>query len=114
MNNSARIVVAAALALVAFSPSLSAAQQQQPSQASQQYTAAMDRMQSDMKKGMEADPTKTWVKMAIPHHQGLIDMSEIVLRNTKDPKIRKMAQKSIAMQKKDIKELESWLAKHGG
>jgi uncharacterized protein (DUF305 family) len=68
---------------------LSAAQQQQPSQASQQCTAAMDRMQSDVKKDMEADPTKTWVKMAIPHHQELIDMSEIVLRNTKDPKIRR-------------------------
>ena len=51
--------------------------------------------------------------MTIPHHQGLIEMSETVLKSTKDPMIRKIAQKGIQQQKKEIKELQSWLAKRG-
>jgi len=31
-----------------------------------------------MKKGMDSDPPQPWVTMTIPHHQGEIDMSEIV------------------------------------
>jgi uncharacterized protein (DUF305 family) len=80
----------------------------------EEYKIAMDRMQQDMMKGMDADPTKAWAKMMIPHHQGALDMSKTVLKVTKDAEIRKMAQKTIDGQTKDVKELQNWLAKQDG
>ncbi len=82
--------------------------------ADKEYTAAMDRMNKDMMSGMDADPTKAWAKMMIPHHQGAIDMSKTVLKSTKDTKVRKMAEKVIKDQSKEIKELQDWLKKNGG
>ncbi len=80
----------------------------------EEYKIAMDRMQQDMMKGMDADPTKAWAKMMIPHHQGALDMSKTVLKVTKDAEIRKMAQKTIDGQTKDVKELQNWLGKQDG
>lgn len=78
------------------------------------YMQAMEQMNVDMKKGMDPDPTKAWAKMMIAHHQGAIDMSETVVRETKDPVIRKMAEKGMAEQKLEQKMLKDWLSKHGG
>ena len=80
----------------------------------EEYKTAMERMQKNMMNAMGDDPTKTWAKMMIPHHQGALDMSKTVLKVTEDAEIRKMAQKTLDGQTKDIKELQSWLAKHGG
>ncbi len=79
-----------------------------------EYTAAMDKMHKDMMTGMDPDPNKAWAKMMIPHHQGAIDMSKTVLKQTKDPAIRAMAEKVVTDQKKEIKELQDWLKKNGG
>ena len=49
-----------------------------------------------MKKGKDPDPTKAWAKMMVAHPQGAIEMSQTVLKETKDPRIRKMAQKGFA------------------
>ena len=76
------------------------------------YKQAMEKMNADMQKGMDADPTKAWAKMMIAHHQGAIEMNETVLKETKDPMIRKMAEKGIKEQKEEQKQLGEWLAKH--
>ena len=47
------------------------------------------------------------------HHQGAIDMAEAELRDGKDPGMRKMAKAIIAAQKKEIAELDKFLAKSG-
>lgn len=78
------------------------------------YMQSMEKMNAEMQKGMDPDPTKAWAKMMIAHHQGAIDMSEAVLKETKDPTIRKMAEKGIDEQKKEQKMLREWLSKHGG
>ncbi len=42
----------------------------------QDYMNSMERMNAEMKKGMnEPDPTKAWAKMMVAHHQGAIEMS---------------------------------------
>ena len=40
-------------------------------------------------------------------------MSQIVLRETKDAKVRQMATKTIAEQNKEVGELNAWLRAHG-
>ncbi|MBS0559448.1 MAG: DUF305 domain-containing protein [Proteobacteria bacterium] len=61
---------------------------------------------------MTGDPDHDFVAMMIPHHQGAIDMAEVVLKYGKDPQIRKLAQDIVAAQKKEIAEMKAWQAAH--
>ena len=47
------------------------------------------------------------------HHQGAIDMAQAELRDGKEPQMRKMARDIIAAQKKEIAQLDKFLAKKG-
>ena len=47
------------------------------------------------------------------HHQGAIDMAQAELKDGKAPEMRKMAQNIIAAQKKEIAQLDKFLAKNG-
>ena len=47
------------------------------------------------------------------HHQGAIDMAQAQLRNGKSPEMRKMSNSIIAAQKKEIGQLDRFLAKNG-
>lgn len=47
------------------------------------------------------------------HHQGGIDMAQAELQGSKSPEMRKMARNIIAAQKKEIAQLERFLAKNG-
>jgi uncharacterized protein (DUF305 family) len=48
----------------------------------------------------------------IPHHQGAIDMAEIVLKYGKDPETRKLAEEIVKTQTAEIAFMREWLAKH--
>ncbi len=61
---------------------------------------------------MTGNPDQDFVGMMTPHHQGAIDMARIYLRDGKDPAIRRMAQKIIADQEREIREFKAWQAKH--
>lgn len=73
--------------------------------------AAMDKMHKAMMAANDPDAAKSWAKKMIPHHQGAIEMSEVVLKNTKDPFVTKKAKTAIEEQKKEIKDLQNWLSK---
>lgn len=47
------------------------------------------------------------------HHQGAIDMAQAELRDGKDAQMRKLATDIIAAQKKEIAQLDKFLAKNG-
>ena len=47
------------------------------------------------------------------HHQGAIDMAQAQLRDGKDAQMRKLATNIIAAQKKEIAQLDRFLAKNG-
>ncbi len=49
----------------------------------------------------------------IPHHQGAIDMAKVALKHAKDPDTKKMAQKIIDDQEKEIAEMQHCLKKNG-
>lgn len=74
--------------------------------------AAMDKMNKAMMQGMmDRDPGMAWMKSMAAHHQGAIEMSEIVLRHTKDPEITKEARKTVQENEKSLKELQAKIRK---
>ncbi len=68
----------------------------------------MDGMQA-MK--MSGDTDKDFAMMMKMHHQQAVQMSEMELAQGKSPEMKSMAKKIIAAQKKEIAELDRWLAK---
>lgn len=81
-----------------------------PQTAAAAYRAAMDRMHGPMMQGMaHADPDSAFVLGMIPHHQGAIDMAEIVLRFGKDHHNHELGRQIIAAQQREIAEMRAWL-----
>lgn len=60
-----------------------------------------------------ADASETWTRQMIEHHRGAIAMSKIAVAKAGDKETRDMAQNTVAMQEKDVAELEAWLKRHG-
>jgi uncharacterized protein (DUF305 family) len=50
-----------------------------------------------------------FVRGVIPHHQGAIDIAKVQLKYGNDPELRKMAEKIISDQEKEIGEMQAWL-----
>ena len=77
------------------------------------YPRAEMEMHRKMMSAVGTDATETWARKMIEHHRGAIAMSQIVLRETRDAKVRDMATKSSAEQRREIDELQAWLREHG-
>ena len=131
---------AAALALVLFSPVAWSQSSAQPAQPASGAGMGMGNKSMDMKgmdgKGMDTKgmDMKSMMKgnndqmssmkmtgnadvdfamMMRVHHQGAIDMAQAQLRDGKDAQMRKLATSIIAAQKKEIAQLDRFLAKNG-
>ena len=73
----------------------------------------MDSMDEKMKSmPMSGDVDYDFAMMMRIHHQGALDMAKSELDNGKNPEMRTMAKKIIAAQKKEIAQLDKWIAKH--
>ncbi len=70
--------------------------------------AMMDKMHT-MKMTGNAD--KDFVMMMIPHHESAVKMAQAELLHGKQPELKKMAQKIISDQNKEIDEFKSWSSK---
>ena len=69
-----------------------------------------------MHEGMAAinpDPDIAFMQGMVPHHQGAVDMAEIVLKYGKDPEARALAKTIIESQTKEIAQMNAWLEKRG-
>lgn len=73
------------------------------------YQAAMMKMHENQQIEFTGDPDRDFVKHMIPHHQGAIDMARVELHYGRDPEIRKLAEKIIADQQKEIRVMQKWL-----
>jgi hypothetical protein len=74
------------------------------------YRAAMDGMHGPMMQGIaNADPDTAFVLGMIPHHQGAVDMAEIVLKFGKDARNQHFAREIINTQGREIGEMREWL-----
>ena len=74
------------------------------------YAATMTAMHGPMMAGMaHADPDAAFVLGMIPHHQGAIDMSNVVLKYGADPEVKALAEHIIADQQPEIDQMNAWL-----
>ena len=77
------------------------------------YMEAMMKMHPAMMQGMMAkDADVAFVCMMIPHHMGAIENARIVLKHGDNAEAKKMAEKSMKEQEKEIAEMKEWLQKH--
>ncbi len=73
--------------------------------------AMMKGMDGMQKMPMSGDTDKDFATMMKMHHQQAVNMSEMELAKGKSPEMKAMAKKIIAAQKKEIAQLDAWLAK---
>ena len=79
----------------------------------QAYREANDRMHQGMMVGFTGNADVDFARGMIPHHQGAIDMADIVLEHGEDEEIRQLAEEIIAAQEEEIAFLRNWLEAHG-
>ena len=87
--------------------STSAAAASSPSTAA--YQAANEKMHHGMAMQYSGNADRDFLAGMIPHHQGAIDMAEVVLKHGKDPKVRQLARDIIKAQKREIAQMQAWL-----
>ena len=75
------------------------------------FKKAMDKMHKGMNVKSTGNIDLDFLKGMIPHHQGAIDMSEELIKKTKDPELKAFAQKIIDAQKAEIKQMQEMLKK---
>ena len=75
------------------------------------FQKAMDKMHKDMMIKPSGSIDIDFLKAMIPHHQGVVDMSEELIKKTKDPELKAFAEKIIKDQKAEIKMMQDWLKK---
>ena len=77
------------------------------------FQMAMTKMEPAMMQGMMAsDPDVAFACAMIPHHQSAIEMSKAVLKTGDNAEIKRMAEKIISDQEKEIAGFKEWLAKY--
>ncbi|MCC5882020.1 MAG: DUF305 domain-containing protein [Halomonas sp.] len=82
-------------------------------EAVQAYRDVNRRMHEDMSIDFTGNPDADFARGMIPHHQGAIDMANVVLMHGEDEAIRDLAREIIEAQEEEIAFLRDWLAKHG-
>ena len=80
---------------------------------SKAFAEANARMHTGMDLEFSGDADVDFVKGMIAHHQGAVEMAEIVLKYGKDEELRTLATQIIAAQEPEIKFMQEWLAKKG-
>lgn len=82
-----------------------------------QMYADMAKMMRDMHApGYTGNWDIDFMTMMIPHHQGAIDMAELVIEHGKDPAVRRLAEQIIAAQHEEIEFMTRHIEtlRHGG
>ncbi len=81
---------------------------------SQDTQNAMDSMVANLKDKKGEDLDLAFIEGMIVHHQGAIEIANIVLEKTKRPEIKKMAEDIISAQSGEITLMKGWLSQWYG
>ena len=76
------------------------------------FKEAHMKMMKSMHVEFSGNPDIDFVRNMVPHHRGAVEMAKIQLAQGKDPELRKMAEKMISDQEKEIAMLQDWLKKN--
>jgi uncharacterized protein (DUF305 family) len=68
------------------------------------------RMHAAMTIPLTGDADADFIAAMIPHHEGAVEMAEIVLRYGSDPQVRALAEQIVAAQQAEIALMRAWLA----
>ena len=78
------------------------------------FQEANARMHAAMSEPGTGDADRDFARGMIAHHEGAIEMAEILLRYGRDPDLRTLAEEIIEVQRREIGFLLRWLAEHPG
>ncbi|AWK88799.1 CopM family metallochaperone [Azospirillum thermophilum] len=77
------------------------------------YMDAMRRMNHAMMAvPMTGDADRDFAAMMLEHHKGAIDMARLEVEHGSDPELKRMAQKMIDDQTREVENLQDWLKRH--
>lgn len=77
------------------------------------YAETVTRMHGPMQEGMmNPDPDAAFILGMIPHHQGAIDMANVVLQYGDDEEAKVLARHIIADQQMELRQMEQWVETH--
>lgn len=77
------------------------------------YGPVESRMHDAMMAASGANLSEIWARKMIAHHQGAIDMSDVLIRQGDNPKVVALARRTSDMQRKEIAELQGLLGGGG-
>lgn len=81
-------------------------------EASKAYEEAMQKMHKDMSVPYTGDVDLDFVRGMMPHHQGAIDQAQVLLKFSKNLRLRRLAGGIIAAQRREINFMKHWLEEH--
>jgi uncharacterized protein (DUF305 family) len=85
------------------------------SEAQKGYLQSMAKMRGPMQTGIMAkDPDVGFICGMIPHHQGAVDMAEVVLKTGRNAEAKAFAEQVIREQGREITWMKNWLKQHAG
>ncbi len=74
--------------------------------------SSTDKMGSGMAQPLSGNTDQDFAQMMLAHHQGAVAMAQAELRYGQDPFLRQLAQHIITSQTAEIKQMQTWQAKH--
>jgi len=83
------------------------------SESTKEFKEADAEMMKKMDTPYTGNPDVDFRTHMIPHHRGAIAMAKIALKYAKDAETKRMAQKIIDDQEKEVADMQAWLDKQG-